>query len=344
MADSTLVLLAALSLLVGLSAYAVLAGADFGGGVWDLFAAGPRRPDQRAAIERAIGPVWEVNHVWIIFVIVVLFTAFPQAFAALCIGLFLPLTFVLLGIVLRGSAFAFRAHAEGSPALQRRLGLVFSISSLVTPFALGVCAGAVAAGAIEPAGDGWKTVPVSELLRPFPLLMGLLAVLICSYLAATFLTRETDGALREDFRRRALATGVALAVVAAVGLVFAADVAPEHSGELLGGRGLPFALAALAFGLAGLVLMARRAWRWVRPVGVAFVLTILWGWAAAQWPYAVTPHLTFEAAASSPAMLRVYLVCLAVGGVILLPALWLLFRLFKGGHPEAGRPGAEEGA
>lgn len=337
MTDQTLVLLAALSLLVGLSAYAVLAGADFGGGVWDLFARGPRRGDQRAAIERAIGPVWEVNHVWIIFVIVVLFTAFPKAFAALCIGLFAPLTFVLLGIVLRGSAFAFRAHSEGQPELQRWLGVAFSISSLVTPFALGLCAGAVASGALEPVGDGWATVPVAELLRPFPLVTGLLAVLICSYLAAVFLTRETDGDLRDDFRRRALVAGCALAVVAAVGLVLEADVAPEHADALLTGRGLPFALAAAAFGAGGLAALAARAYRWVRPLGVAFVLAILWGWAVAQWPYAVTPHLTFADAASSPSMLRVYLVCLAIGGVILVPALWLLFRLFKGGHPEAGR-------
>ncbi|MFO1540584.1 MAG: cytochrome d ubiquinol oxidase subunit II [Chloroflexota bacterium] len=337
MTDPALVLLAALSLLVGLSAYAVLAGADFGGGVWDLFARGPRRTDQRAAIERASGPVWEVNHVWIIFVIVVLFTAFPKAFAALCIGLFAPLTFVLLGIVLRGSAFAFRAHSEGQPELQRWLGIAFSVSSLVTPFALGLCAGAVAAGALEPAGDGWATVPVAELLRPFPLVTGLLAVLICSYLAAVFLTREADGDLREDFRRRALVAGGALLVLSAVGLVLEADAAPVHADALLAGRGLPFALAAGLCGAAGLAALAARRYRWVRPLGVAFVLAVLWGWAVAQWPYAVTPHLTFEAAASSPAMLRVYLVCLAIGGVILVPALYLLFRLFKGGHPEAGR-------
>ena len=337
MTDQTLVLLAALSLLVGLSAYAVLAGADFGGGVWDLFARGPRRGDQRAAIERAIGPVWEVNHVWIIFVIVVLFTAFPKAFAALCIGLFAPLTFVLLGIVLRGSAFAFRAHSEDQPELQRWLGVAFSVSSLVTPFALGLAAGAVAAGALEPVGEGWETVPVGELLRPFPLATGLLAVLICSYLAAVFLTRETDGDLREDFRRRALVAGAALAVVAAIGLVLAPDAAPEHAATLLTGRGLPFALAAGAFGAAGLACLTARRYRLVRPLGVAFVLAILWGWAVAQWPYAVTPYLTFADAASSPSMLRVYLVCLAIGGVILVPALWLLFRLFKGGHPEAGR-------
>jgi cytochrome d ubiquinol oxidase subunit II len=335
--DQTLVLLAALSLLVGLSAYAVLAGADFGGGVWDLFASGPRRGDQRAAIERAIGPVWEVNHVWIIFVIVVLFTAFPKAFAALCIGLFAPLTFVLLGIVLRGSAFAFRAHSEDQPELQRWLGIAFSISSLVTPFALGLCAGAVASGALEPVGEGWATVPVAELLRPFPVVTGLLAVLICSYLAAVFLTREADGDLREDFRRRAFVAGGALVAVAAVGLVLEADAAPVHADALLTGRGLPLALAAGAFGAGGLAALAVRAYRWVRPLAVAFVLAILWGWAAAQWPYAITPHLTFAAAASSPSMLRVYLVCLALGGVILVPALWLLFRLFKGGHPEAGR-------
>ena len=337
MADPTLVGLAALVLLAGLSAYAVLAGADFGGGIWDLLARGERAREQRNAVARAIGPVWEVNHVWIIFVIVILFTAFPSAFAALCIGLFGPLMLVLLGIVLRGAAFVFRAHAEGQPDLQRWLGLAFSISSLITPFALGLAAGAVATGAIRPDGETWTVVPWSELLAPFPIVTGLLAVMLCAYLAATFLTAETTGALREDFRRRALLAAAAVALCAAIGLILSADVTVLHAEELLSGRGLPFAIAAGVFGVAGVIATATARYRLVRPIAVAFVLSVLWGWAVAQWPYAITPYLTFQEAASSDAMLRVYLICLAAGSVILLPALYLLFRLFKGGHPEAGR-------
>ena len=127
MADPTLVAIAGLTLLAGLSMYAVFAGADFGGGVWDLFATGPRKEEQRSAIARAMGPVWEANHVWVIFLIVVLFTAFPRGFAALSIGLFGPLSLVLLGIVLRGAAFVFRAHDEGAPREQRLFEVVFKI-------------------------------------------------------------------------------------------------------------------------------------------------------------------------------------------------------------------------
>ncbi len=335
--DPTLVALAVLSLLVGLSMYAVFAGADFGGGVWDLLAAGERKDEQRSAIARAMGPVWEVNHVWIIFLIVVLFTAFPAAFAALCIGLFAPLSLVLLGMILRGGGFVLRAHAEDEPLVQRYLGFVFSVSSVITPFALGWCAGVVAAGALQPDGKGgWLMVPWSELLAPFPIVTGLLAVCICSYIAATFLTVETEGALREDFRRRALIAGGGVALFSALGLPLAWSEAPELSHELLMGRALPLVVLAGVLALLGFIVTASGAWSLMRPVAVAFVLVVLWAWGAAQWPYAVTPYLTFQESASSDAMLKVYLACLAIGAAILVPALIYLFRVFKGNHPEAG--------
>lgn len=337
MTDPTLVALAVLTLLAGLSMYAIFAGADFGGGVWDLLATGPRKDSQRSAIARAMGPVWEVNHVWIIFLIVVLFTAFPTAFAALCIGLFAPLSLALLGMILRGAGFVLRAHAEDEPLVQRYLGLVFSVSSIVTPFALGWCAGVVAAGALKPDGNGgWLMVPWSELLAPFPLVTGLLAVCICAYVAATFLTVESDGALREDFRRRALIAGGGVALFSAIGLPLAWREAPELAGELLTGRALPLVVLAGVFGLLGFVVTATGARRLVRPVAIVFVLLVLWAWGAAQWPYAVTPYLTFQESASSDAMLTVYLACIAVGAVILVPSLVYLFRVFKGSHPEAG--------
>lgn len=341
MTDPTLVLIAALSLGAGLSMYAVFAGADFGGGVWDLLATGERRREQRSAIARAMGPVWEANHVWMIFLIVVLFTAFPRAFNGLCIGLFGPLSLVLLGIVLRGAGFAFRAHAEDQPELQRVFGLAFSCSSLVTPFALGAAAAVIAAGDLRPAGDTWAPVPWSAFAQPFPIVIGLLAVSICAFTAATFLVAQTDGALRDDFRRRALVAGGGVSLFAALGLALAAREAPELSHELLHGRGLPFVVAAGVLAVAGLLVTRTGAGRASRAVAVGFVLCVVWGWGAAQWPYAITPVLTFRQAASSDAMLEVYLVCLAAGAAILVPSLLLLWRTFGGQLPASEAPEAE---
>lgn len=335
MTDPTLVAIAALTLGAGLSMYAVFAGADFGGGVWDLLAAGERKDAQRQAIARAMGPVWEANHVWVIFLIVVLFTAFPRGFNGLTTGLFLPLSLVLLGVILRGAAFVFRAHDEGAPREQRLFGVVFSISSVITPFALGAAAGVVAAGEIRPDGDAWLPVPWSAFLQPFPIVVGLLAVCVCAYTAATFLTAQTEGALREDFRRRALLAGGGFAVCTVVGLLLAWDEAPELSRNLLQGRGLPFVVAAGVLAILGFVVTWTDAARLNRYVAVAFVLAVLWGWAAAQWPYLITPYVTFQDAASSDAMLEVYLGCLAVGALILVPSLVYLWRTFGGQLPES---------
>ncbi len=342
MSDPILVGLAVFSLLVGLSAYAVFAGADFGGGVWDLFASGPRRNAQRSAIARAIGPVWEVNHVWIIFVIVVLFTAFPAAFSALSIGLFGPLSLILLGIVLRGASFVFRAHAEDQPKLQRWFGIGFSVSSLITPFALGASAGAIAEGALKPDGlGGWYTIAWSDFFQPFPIVAGCLAVSICSFLAATFLTVVTEGALRDDFRRRALIAGGGVALFGALALPLSTRFAIPLSHELLEGRALPLVVFGGVLALTAFVVTLTRAYAVARYVAVAFVLAVLWGWGLAQWPYVVTPYLTYQDAASTNAMLRVFLICLAAGAVILLPALYILFHVFKGGHPDAGSHGPD---
>ena len=335
MADPTLVAIAACTLGVGLSLYAVFAGADFGGGVWDLLAFGERKDEQRSAIARAMGPVWEANHVWVIFLIVVLFTAFPRGFAGLWTGLFAPLSLVLLGVILRGAAFVFRAHDEGAPREQRFFGIVFSISSVITPFALGATAGVVAAGDLQPAGDGWQTVPWSVVFSPFPVVTGMLAICICAYTAATFLTAQTEGALRGDFRRRALVAGGGFALFAALGLVLADREAPELAHELLHGRALPLVVVAGVLAILGFVVAWTDAARLARYVAVAFVLAVVWGWALAQWPYLITPYLTFQDAASSDAMLEVYLACLAVGAVILVPSLVYLWRTFGGKLPEA---------
>jgi len=229
----------------------------------------------------------------------------------------------------------FRAHAEDQPKLQAWFGFGFSISSLVTPFALGASAGAIAAGALKPDGKGgWLPIPWSEFFQPFPVITGLLAVCICAFLAATFLTAETLDPLREDFRRRAMIAGGGVAIFGTLGLILSVDTAPELSHELLHGRALPLVVFGGVLAIASFVITLTGAYRLARHVAVAFVLVVLWGWGAAQWPYIVTPYLTFQQAASSDAMLTVFLCCLGAGAVILVPSLYYLFRVFKGTRPE----------
>ena len=206
-------------------------GADFGGGVWDLLARGPRAAAQRRAVEAAIGPVWgRRTGVWLILVIVILFTGFPAAFAAISVALHaFPLTLFLVGVVLRGSAFAFRAvDTAGRPA-ERRFGLVFSVASTIAPLLLGTIVGALVSGRIR-VRDGVVTSGFFETwLAPFPLAIGLYALALCAFLAATYLAVEVSGIrpLREDFRRRALAAGIAVGVLALLAFLLAGDGAPR---------------------------------------------------------------------------------------------------------------------
>jgi cytochrome bd ubiquinol oxidase subunit II len=193
----------ALVMLAALITYALLAGADFGAGVWDLLSSGPRRAAQRRAIAEAIGPVWEANHVWLIFFIVLLFTCFPLAYAAISTALFWPLHLVLIGIVLRGSAFVFRAYGAPTAAAQAAWGHIFGAASAVSPILLGMCLGAISTGAIGVVGGTVSIQSGSAWRAPFPAATGILALLLCAYLAAVYLAWESRGDLQADFSRRA---------------------------------------------------------------------------------------------------------------------------------------------
>ena len=214
---------------MGVTAYALLGGADFGAGFWDLLPAARSggRPSAEL-IEHAIGPVWEANHVWLIFVLVMLWTGFPEAFAAIASSLYVPLTLVAVGIILRGAGFAFRKAVTGV-ALERLFGATFAASSVITPFFLGTVAGAIASGRV-PAGIA-EAHPIRSFVNPTSVLGGVLAVVACAYLAAVYLTadarRAGDPELVEAFRRRALASGAAAGAVVLGGIgVLHAD-APE---------------------------------------------------------------------------------------------------------------------
>jgi cytochrome d ubiquinol oxidase subunit II len=325
-------------LVLALQAYVLLGGADFGGGVWDLLARGPRKAAQRALVAHAIGPVWEANHVWLILAIVLLFTCFPPAFQRLSIALNLPLTGVLIGIVLRGSAFAFRGYGGDRDAVQRRWGRVFAIASLVTPILLGVAVGAVASGAgrLEPQAMGFIAAYLAPWLTPFTLAVGLFTLACFAFLAAVYLTLEAqDTELRDDFRASALGAGLAVFVTAALALLLAQPAAPlMRHGLLASAWAIPLQLATGAFAVTALVALWRRSYLVARFAAAAQVSLILWGWAWSQFPYILPPDLTIADAAAPAATLHLVLGTLAVGAVVLLPSLAYLFRVFK---PSAGQ-------
>ena len=287
---------------VSVTVYALLAGADFGAGAWDLLSGrtgpGARR---RALIEHSIGPVWEANYVWLIFVLVLMWTAFPPLFAAVSSTLYIPLTLVALGVIARGSAFAFRkAVTELWP--QRIFGAAFAFSSLVTPFFLGAIAGGVASGRVPPGlarGD-----VVTSWLNPTSVLCG------------------------------ALAAGAVTGLVAAAGLVVVHSDAPRLWAGL-SGRALPLVAVSGAAGVASLALLAVRRYLLVRVTAALAVAAVLWGWGAAQYPHllAAAPGLTVGQAAAGRATLQATLISAGVGIALLAPSLAWLFLLFQRGKP-----------
>ncbi len=320
-----------LAMLGSLVLYVLLGGADFGGGVWDLLATGPRKRAQRALIEDVIGPVWEVNHIWLILLVVLLFTGFPAAFAVVSTALHIPLTIMLVGIVLRGTAFIFRQYDDRRDEVQRRWGRVFAVASILTPVFLGVCLGAITAGEIHVAGDVVTTGFFRSWLAPFPFMCGLFALVLFAFLAAVYLTNEAqDAALREDFRRRALAAGVALGVFAALAALTATHAAEEFGARLLGSWwSLPLQAVTAAAAISAFVALITRRYQLARVAAAAQAALIVIGWGLAQRPYLVTPDVTLHGAAAPPATLAGVLVVLGSGALLLLPALYWLLRTFR---------------
>jgi len=360
----TLAELTAWVVVVALNAYVLFGGADFGGGVWDLFATGPRRERQRSLIANAIGPIWEANHVWLIVVVVVLFVCFPRAFSGLATILHIPLSLMLIGIVLRGSAFVFRAYSYGPRTEQRRWGQIFAVSSLITPIVLGICVGAVVSGTVGDAlssidrsateplglrpsvGTGAATAPgfmflyVQPWLTPFAVAVGAMTLALFSFLAAVYLTveAERDPELQQDYRQRALIAAGGSLVTALVALVLGGT----QGGVMrrLVGMGWSLPLLSAAGCAAGIAIFAlvRRRYRLARLAAGAEVTLILWGWALAQFPLIVPPSLTIDDAAAPGRVLGDTLVVLACGAVVLVPSLWYLLRVFRAGESKGGGP------
>ncbi|HUF34876.1 MAG TPA: cytochrome d ubiquinol oxidase subunit II [Gemmatimonadales bacterium] len=340
MPEPTLANLLAALLALSLNVYVLLGGADFGGGVWDLLAGGPRRERQREVISHAIGPIWEANHVWLILAIVLTFTCFPPVFARLGIVLHIPLTLMLVGIVLRGSAFTFRTYDIEHDANQRRWGRIFASSSAATPVLLGICIGAVASGRVGgPLEGGFVQRFVDPWATPFAVSVGLLTLALFAFLAAVFLTMEShDRELCEDFRRRALGAGVAVFLTSALALLLAVsgDAPLMSRGLLASVWALPLHLATGAAAIGALAAVWYRRYWIARLAAGLQVSLIVWGWALAQYPYLLPPDFTIESAAAPPVTLRLVAWALAAGALVLLPSLWYLFRIFKGSPADLG--------
>jgi cytochrome d ubiquinol oxidase subunit II len=322
----SLPLLVAAALFAGVLAYGLFAGADFGSGFFDLTAGGSRRgAEMRTQVDHSIGPVWEANHVWLIYVLVTWWTGFPTTFAAAARTLFVPFLLALLGIVLRGAAFAFRKYA-GTIGQARLFGAVFAASSLIAPFFLGTVAGGIASGRVpaDGTGDLW-----SSWLNPTSLFGGVIAVGTCSFLAGVFLTadaaREHHGGLAESLRRRTVGVGLVTGAVVFAALVPIERDAPTLA-DGLSGRAAPLVVLSAVAGVATLVLLLRRHYPLARGTAVLAVAAVLLGWGWGQYPWLLVDHVTIEDGAGADATLVGLLVAVGLAAVIVLPALVWLFR------------------
>lgn len=318
------------AMLVSLVFYALLGGADFGGGVWALLSRGQRAADQRRLVASAIGPVWETNHIWVIVAVVVLFTAFPRAFAVVSTALFVPVTLLLAGVVLRGAGFAFhsyRLHDDGEPG---RWGAVFAASSLLSPVLLGVTVGAMSSGKVR-TDSLLFTGDTSTWLAPFPLSVGLLTLAVFSYIAAAYLTLETpDPGLQDDFRARALWSASASAFLSVLVPVLARSGAPDFYKALTGSDwSVPLVILTGTSALGAYVALQLRVFSLARACAALQSALIILGWGLAQFPYLVRPNITVYDAAASPSMLRMMIYALVAGAAFLFPSVAILFRIFK---------------
>jgi cytochrome d ubiquinol oxidase subunit II len=318
---------AAAILWIGATFYALFGGADFGGGFWDLIAGDAEKGERpRAVIERSLTPVWEANHVWLIFILVVLWTAFPPAFSAVMTTQYVPLALAALGIVLRGSGFAFRKALE-TLAARRAAGATFALSSVLTPFFMGTVVGAIAAGNVPAEGNGDA---FSSWLEPLPLLAGAMFVATSAYLAAVFLVGDARRAGEADmeryFVRRALGAAGVAGLAAALGLI-ELHAEARYVFDRLVDQGLPLVILSVLCGVGLLAVLLRGGRRPLRPLAAGAVVAVIWGWGVAQFPYLLPTSLKIgEAAAPGPTLNMIFGV-FGAAAILVLPSLGLLYTL-----------------
>ena len=318
----------AVVLMLAVTTYAVFGGADFGAGFWDLVAGGAARGARpREVIDHSIGPVWEANHVWLIFIFVVLWTGFPEAYASITLTLFVPLTIAAFGIVLRGSSFAFRKTVFRTRD-RRNFGAAFAVASVFVPYCFGAIAGGIASGRV-PAG-GQAGDPWDSWVNPTSVLGGILAVVVVAYLAAVYLVwdarRQGDPSMVEYFRRRAVVAAVVAGFVAFAGIfVLRADARYIFDG--LTSRATPLVVLSGVCGVGSLVVLLRGAAHWARLLAIVAVGSVVIAWGVAQWPYILPTSLTVSDAAAPSGTLTTLVVATILLLVIVVPGFILLYIL-----------------
>ena len=334
-------------ILVGLGAYTVLGGADFGAGFWTLLPGGgsASATATRDHARHAMGPVWEANHVWLIFVLVVCWTAYPLAFASIMSTLSVPLFIAVVGVILRGASYALRGQLDAAPG-RRVVERVFALSSIMTPFALGTVVGAIASGRV-PIGNA-RGDPLGSWLNPTSVSIGTLAIATSSYLAAVYLAGDArrlgEPTLERDFRARALLVGLVAGALAVASLLVVRADAPLLWNGLTSGGGLAMACTSATAGVLTLLLVVRRHFELARASAALAVGAIVAGWAFAQYPRFL-PGLTVAQAAAERSTLVAVVIGVGAGAIVLVPSLALLFCLFLRGHLDThsavGAPAAD---
>jgi cytochrome d ubiquinol oxidase subunit II len=319
-------------LLIALSIYLVTGCADFGAGFWELVVRGKGREREQEAISKALAPIWEANHVWLVVLIVLLSGGFPKALAVICTSLQTPLLLMLIGISLRGGAFVFRHYGPTGKRFQNVWGLVFSASSTVAPFFLGATLGAAVSGSIHVPPDGVvKTDFLTDWLSPFPISVGLYTLTISVFLSAVYLSAETsDPFVREAFRKHAIAASVGLGAVAFGVLILSRTEAPLVFERLTAHAwSWPFHLVTACLSIAALLLLIKRKVHWARTVAILQVLAIMVGLGLAQYPYIVAPDVTIYNSAAPTSSLTALLEVTAGGLILVAPGFAYLYWVFK---------------
>ena len=319
-------------LLAALIFYVTAGGADFGGGVWDLLAIGPHATQQRAAITKAIGPIWEADHVWLILVVVILFTAFPIAFGAMMTALHIPITLMLIGIILRGAGFIFRKYDSKASEVQRRWSALFGAASFFTPLVQGVTLGALSSEEIRVVDGKVTTGFFAGWLTPFACVSGLLVLTVCAFLAATYLTADPSGEpeVRNDFRRRALWSGGLLLAIVLLLPLGARNGAPQFFQGLANWMAIVIALGITASAIVAFLSLWTRRFALARIAAIAEVTLILIGWGWAQYPQLIAPDITIYNSSAPTTTLRLLFIALLLGAIVLFPSLAYLYYIFKG--------------
>lgn len=314
----------------GLIAYVLTGGADFGGGVWDLLASGPRAAEQRHSVEEALAPIWEANHVWLSFLIVLLFTVYPKAFSAMSIALHIPITLALLGIIMRGAAFVFRSYGHETEGSRARWGRVFAWASALTPVLLGMILAALSSGAIVLDNGHVASGFFAGWTSMFAVALGLFALALFALLAAVYLTVEAPPHLANDFRWRALVTQAAAGPLAFVVFLLGAykDI-PLMRNMLNAGWFWPLQVATAALAMAAIWCLWVRRYRWARAATMSQVGLVVLGWGLGMDKHLILPALEMTRAGTRAETINALLPALGLGALILAPSLWYLFRVFK---------------